>query len=73
MVAGGYMATAINDFLQGLIMLFGIVVVIAAVLKSNGGFLEALNGLANVEDAAASTQPGVFASLRLPHPVSLFL
>lgn len=70
-VAGGYMATAINDFLQGLIMLFGIVVVIAAVLKSNGGFLEALNGLANVEDAAASTQPGVFASFFGPDPFNL--
>ena len=65
------MATAINDFLQGLIMLFGIVVVIAAVLKSNGGFLEALNGLANVEDAAASTQPGVFASFFGPDPFNL--
>ena len=27
-IAGGYMATAINDFIQGLIMLFGIVMVI---------------------------------------------
>lgn len=24
-IAGGYMATAINDFIQGIIMLFGIV------------------------------------------------
>lgn len=38
-IAGGYMATAINDFLQGIIMLFGIATVILAVLKSNGGFL----------------------------------
>ena len=30
-IAGGYMATAINDFIQGIIMLFGIVAVIAAV------------------------------------------
>ena len=35
-VLGGYMATAINDFIQGIIMLFGIVAVIAAVLSSNG-------------------------------------
>ena len=27
-IAGGYMATAINDFVQGIIMLFGIVAVI---------------------------------------------
>ncbi|MBO5797625.1 MAG: sodium:solute symporter, partial [Clostridia bacterium] len=34
---GGYMAAAVNDFIQGIIMLFGIVVVIWAVLESNGG------------------------------------
>ena len=33
-IAGGYMATAINDFIQGLVMLFGIVAVIAAVISS---------------------------------------
>ena len=39
---GGYMATAINDFIQGIIMLVGIVVIIGAVLASKGGFMEAL-------------------------------
>ena len=33
-LAGGSMATAINDFIQGIIMLVGIVLVIAAVLNS---------------------------------------
>ena len=42
-IAGGYMATAINDFIQGIIMLFGIVAVIAAVLMSKGGFTEAID------------------------------
>lgn len=70
-IAGGYMATAINDFVQGIIMLFGIVIVIAAVLKTNGGFLEAIRGLAYVEDAATSTQPGVFASFFGPDPINL--
>ena len=41
-IAGGYMATAINDFIQGIIMIFGICAVIAAVLNSQGGFLAAL-------------------------------
>ena len=36
-VLGGYMATAINDFIQGIIMIFGIVAVIWAVLRINGG------------------------------------
>lgn len=70
-IAGGYMATAINDFIQGLIMLFGIVAVIASVLASNGGFIEALNKLAMVEDAAVSAQPGVFASFFGPDPLNL--
>ena len=70
-IAGGYMATAINDFIQGLIMLVGIVVVIAAVLKTNGGFMEAINGLALIEDPATSTQPGVFASFFGPDPINL--
>lgn len=70
-IAGGYMATAINDFIQGIIMLFGIVAVIAAVLNSHGGFLEAVNKLAYVADETASTQPGVFASFFGPDPLSL--
>src|SRR5699024_7620810 len=37
-ILGGYMATAISDFIQGIIMLFGIVIVIAAVLSGQGGF-----------------------------------
>ena len=70
-VAGGYMATAINDFIQGIIMLAGIVVVVAAVLNNNGGFMEALNQLASVSDPSVSTQPGVFASFFGPDPLNL--
>lgn len=70
-IAGGYMATAINDFIQGVIMLFGIVIIIAAVLASKGGFMEAINGLANVSDSTASTQPGAFASFFGPDPLNL--
>ena len=39
---GGYVATAINDFIQGLIMLGGIVAVIGAVLHNNGGLSTAI-------------------------------
>jgi SSS family solute:Na+ symporter len=69
--AGGYMATAINDFIQGIIMLFGIVAVIAAVLNTQGGFMEALNGLAQVKDETVSTVPGVFNSFFGPDPLNL--
>ncbi len=70
-VAGGYMATAINDFIQGLIMLAGIVIVISAVLSGHGGFTEALRQLASVEDPSVSSQPGVFASFFGPDPLNL--
>ena len=57
-VLGGYMATAINDFIQGIIMLFGIVAVIASVLSGHGGFSESVRKLAEIE----SDVPGVYAS-----------
>ena len=70
-IAGGYMATAINDFIQGIIMIVGIVAVIVAVLNGQGGFTEALNQLAEVSDPAVSEAPGVFASFFGPDPVGL--
>jgi len=70
-IAGGYMATAINDFIQGMIMLVGIVAVIAAVLKGQGGLMAAMDGLASVSDPAVSETPGVFNSFLGPDPVNL--
>ncbi|MBO5153758.1 MAG: sodium:solute symporter [Eubacterium sp.] len=70
-IAGGYMATAINDFIQGCVMLIGIVAVIGAVLKMNGGLMEALDGLARIEDPAVSATPGVFNSFLGPDPINL--
>ncbi len=70
-IVGGYMATAINDFIQGIIMLVGIVVVIAAVLKGQGGFMEALEGLAQVTDPEVTSIPGAFNSFLGPDPVGL--
>ncbi|OUQ76570.1 sodium:solute symporter [Flavonifractor sp. An100] len=70
-IAGGYMATAINDFIQGIIMIFGICAVIAAVLQSQGGFFAALEGLAQVNDPTVSQTPGIFASFFGPDPINL--
>lgn len=69
--AGGYMATAINDFIQGIIMLFGITAVIFAVLKSQGGFMAAYAGLSAVADETVSTMPGAFTSFFGPDPLNL--
>ena len=70
-IAGGYMATAINDFIQGIIMIVGIIAVIGAVLASKGGFVAALEGLAQVSDPTVSEAPGVFASFFGPDPINL--
>ena len=61
-IAGGYMATVINDFIQGVIMFFGIIAIIAAVLRGFGGFQQAVTSLAQVNDPAVSSAPGAFTS-----------
>lgn len=70
-IAGGYMATAINDFIQGIIMIGGIIAVIVAVLKTNGGFVSSLNALAEVSDESVSAAPGAFNSFFGPDPLNL--
>lgn len=72
-ILGGYMATAINDFIQGIIMLFGIVAVIVAVLDGQGGFYEAVKNLAEFESDVAVTvgQKGAFTSFLGPDPWNL--
>ena len=77
-VVGGYMATALNDFIQGIIMLIGICAVIAAVLSGQGGFLAAIRTLSEVEaDPAVTTgaltgAKGLFTSFFGPDPLNLF-
>lgn len=64
-IFGGYMATAINDFIQGIIMLIGIAAVIIAVLLDNGGLRESVKNL-------AETAGNEYTSLFGPNPVFLF-
>jgi len=71
-IAGGYMATAVNDFIQGIIMIVGIIAIIAAVLASKGGFIASLNQLAQVNDPTVSETPGIFNSFFGPDPANLF-
>ena len=76
-VIGGYMATALNDFIQGIIMLIGIVLVIGAVLAGKGGFTEAVKSLSLVPtDPSVTTEAladgqGLFASFFGPDPLAL--
>ena len=72
-ILGGYMATAINDFIQGMIMLLGIVAVIGAVLSGQGGFMAAVGKLAELNSDVPVTmgQPGAFTSFFGPDPLNL--
>ena len=72
-IIGGYMATAINDFIQGIVMLFGIVAVILAVLNGQGGFIEAIRKMAEIPSDIPITmgQPGAFTSFFGPDPINL--
>ena len=74
-IVGGYMATAVNDFIQGIIMLGGIVAVIVAVLSQNGGFTGSLIKLAQVESVTSSGEvmEGGFASFFGPDPTFLLV
>ncbi len=80
-ILGGYKATAINDFIQGIIMLFGIVTIIAVVLQNNGGLFSAVeqmaskmptsHDLADPSGLFAQFQAGDFAAWFGPNPLSL--
>ena len=68
---GGYMATAVNDFIQGIIMLVGICAVIASVLSGNGGFGAAVESLSQIPSEAAPALNGAFVSFLGPQPIYL--
>ena len=78
-ILGGYKATAINDFIQGIVMLGGIIAVIVVVLNSQGGLTEAFNKMKEVAPTAHDLesplykdfQPGDFASWFGPNAISL--
>ena len=73
-VLGGYMAAAANNFVQGMIMLGGIVAVVIAVLNGKGGFTEAVTALSQVEVAEGTIgegMKGAYTSIFGPDPLSL--
>ena len=74
-ILGGYMAAALNDFIQGIFMLVGICAVIGAVLNGQGGFYHALTELAIQVPTESEVLPvagnGIFASFFGPDPMNL--
>ena len=65
-ILGGYSATALNDFFQGMIMLIGIIAVVICTLNGKGGFSSALQQLGEIE-----AQQGL-NTLFGPDPINLF-
>ena len=62
-IVGGLMSTAINSFVQGIIMLVGIILVVVGVLMQNGGLTKSIGELSN--------KGWQFASIFGPDPVHL--
>ncbi|MBO7566353.1 MAG: sodium:solute symporter [Bacteroidales bacterium] len=70
-ILGGYKATAINDFVQGIIMLFGIIAVIMAVLATKGGLSSAVEQLSQLPADNNPSANGLFADIWGPDPWNL--
>ena len=72
---GGYMATAINDFIQGIIMLGGIIAVIATLLYSQGGLSAAITKLSEIASPYPETaaSEGAFTSFFGAQPMYLLI
>lgn len=68
-ILGGYKATAINDFIQGIIMLLGISAVIVCVINNQGGLSNALAGLGAVADKNGNTD--TLNTILGPDPINL--
>ncbi len=68
-VLSGYVGTALNSFIQGIIMLVGIIVIIASVLNVNGGFAESVALLS--QQTTETVSQGGFTSFFGPDPISL--
>ena len=69
-VLGGYMATVVNDFVQGIVMLVGITAIIAAVIANNGGFMAALTTLSQ-KPVEGSSMQGALTGFFGPDPLNL--
>ncbi len=65
-ILGGYFATAVNDFIQGLIMLAGIIAVVVCCVNYKGGLSSAFEQLSAIPDSK-----GVYGSMVGPDPINL--
>lgn len=68
-IMGGYKATALTDFIQGIIMLVGITAVVIAILNINGGLFSSMDMLSEIPSSDGST--GTYSSIFGPDPLNL--
>lgn len=68
-IMGGYKATALNDFIQGIVMLVGITAVVFAVLNENGGLGQSFNMLGEIP--APDGRTDMYNSILGPDPINL--
>ena len=68
-VLSGYVGTALNSFIQGVIMLVGIVVVVFAALNVNGGFNASVELLS--KQTSETVSAGGYTSFFGPDPIAL--
>lgn len=68
-IMGGYKATALNDFIQGIVMLVGITAVVFAVLNENGGLGQSLDMLGEIP--APDGRTDMYNSILGPDPINL--
>ncbi len=66
---GGYKATALNDFFQGIIMLIGISTVVALTVQKKNGLSEAVGALNLISDN--NTSENTLGSIFGPDPLNL--
>lgn len=68
-IMGGYKATALTDFIQGIFMLVGITAVVLSVLDLKGGLNASVDILRDIPSADGST--GEYSSIFGPDPINL--
>ncbi len=70
-MVGGYMAAALNDLIQGTIMLVGIAAVIWMTLRGQGGLMNAMVEMSKVENPSNPEFLGSYTSFFGPDPIGL--
>ena len=70
-VLSGYVGTALNSLIQGIVMLVGIVVIVLAVLNVNGGFMESVKLMSQEVNCDAGITAGGYTSIFGPDPIAL--